>query len=208
MTIKKIIVIFLPVLVIWVFYRYFFVLPEWFDEILIKPLVFVLIPLNLSHMRRLPGFEKKGNVINDILLGTGLAFFFAFAAIYANIQKYGVFTSEPLLPLAGGGLIFYLFLSLITSFSEEVFGRGMLFTTLKEKWGVGQSAILSSVLMLMLYIPIVFTQLNLTGPTLIVYFSSVFLLSIVNCFIYENRKSLILPILIHTFWNMSVALFI
>lgn len=200
--------IYLTVLVLWTLYRFFFRLPEWVDEVLIKPIIFILIPLNLFYMRRLPGFEKRANVVNDILLGIGLSFFFAFAAIYANIQKYGVFSSQPILPLAGSGIIIYLLLSLITSFSEEEFGRGMLFSSLKSKIGVFSGALLSSILMMGLYLPIVFTVLNLSGLTLMVYFFSIFLLSFVNCFVYENRKSLILPILIHTFWNMSIALFI
>lgn len=205
---KKAILVYLVVLVIWISFRLFFRFPEWVDEVIVKPLVFVVIPLNLLQLRKLHGFEKRSNVINDMLLGVGLAFFFAFAAIYANIQKYGIFSSQPILPLAGGGIILYLFLSLITSFSEEVFGRGMLFPSLKAKMGVFSGALLSSILMMGLYLPIVFTVLNLSGLTLMVYFFSVFLLSFVNCFVYENRKSLILPILIHAFWNMSIALFI
>lgn len=205
---KKVLPIYLTILVLWTLYRFFFRLPEWVDEVLVKPIIFILIPLNLFHMRRLPGFEKRANVVNDMLLGIGLAFFFAFAAIYANIQKYGIFSSQPILPLAGTGIIFYLFLSLITSFSEEVFGRGMLFAGLKKNMGVFSGALLSSILMMGFYIPIAFTVLGLSGITFTVYFFSIFLLSFVNCFVYENRKSLILPILIHAFWNMSIALFI
>lgn len=205
---KKVFKVWVCVFIPWTIYRIFFRFPEWIDEFLVKPIIFILIPLSLIGVKMLPGFEKKRKVFEDIMIGIGIGFVFGLSALLANKAKYGTFLISSTLPLYGTGILLYLALSLATSTSEEILGRGFFFNILKKHTGVFLSAVISSLFSLSLHFPIIFTQLNLTGVTLATFLSSVFLLSMVNSYLYQNRGSLVLPILIHMFWNMSVALYI
>lgn len=80
-----------------------------------------------------------------------------------------------------------------------------LYKTTKNQFG---SAATSSFLFLLLHVPILFTRLHLTGTSLLVYPISIMLLGITNSYVYSLRGSLVLPILIHAFWNMTVALYL
>lgn len=205
---NKVLKIWLCVFIPWTIYRIFFRFPEWVDEFLVKPAIFILLPLNLSGFKVFPGFEKRRKVFEDVIIGISVGFVFAFSALLANKAKYGSFLFSSALPLYGTGIVLYLFLSLATSVSEEVLGRGFIFNELKKTRGVFPSALFSSLFSLSLHLPIIFTQLNLAGITLATFLASVFLLSMVNAYLYQNRGSLVLPILIHLFWNMSVALYL
>ena len=104
----------------------------------------------------------------------------------------------------------FLVLSLVTAISEETLGRGFLYNRLFEE-GRNQfgAAIISSVLFLLLHVPILFVQLNLTGGSLVVYLISVFLLGVTNCYLFTFRGNrLTVPILVHLFWNATVALYL
>lgn len=223
---KEIIKVWFIVFILWTLYRILFKLPEAADELIAKPIIFILLPFallkvktipglagyqsipGLAGYRLVPGFENKKNIFEDILIGIASGFIFAFSAFIANRIKYGSFSFDPLLPLFGFWIFIYLALSLATSISEEILGRGFLFGEIKKQKGVFKAAIISSFLMLVLHLPVLLLVLHLTGITLVVYLSTVFLLSIVNCYLYENRGSLVLPIFVHLFWNMTVALYL
>lgn len=206
---RNIFKVWLSVFIPWTIYRIFFRFPEWVDEFLIKPAVFILLPFNLTSVKTIPGFEKKRKVFEDIMIGISTGTVFAISAVLANKAKYGTVTTSPVLPLNGAGILLYLFLSLATAASEEILGRGFFFNMLKKHYkSIFLSAVISSLLSLSLHLPLLFTQLNLTGVTLATFLSSVFLLSMANSYIYQIRKSLVLPILVHLFWNMSVALYL
>lgn len=205
---KKVSKIWLTVFVFWSAYRFFFHFPEWVDELLIKPLIFILLPLKITKAKKIPGFESKKHVFEDILIGVVIGFVFAFVSLIVNKLKHGVFSFSPILPLFGTGIFLYLGLSLATSFSEEILGRGFVFGWLKKFHGVFLAAVVSSFFSLSLHLPILLVKLHLTGVTLATFLTSVFLLSMVNSYLYHNRGNLVLPILIHAFWNMSVALYL
>lgn len=201
--------IWLPVFIIWATYRFFFHFPEWIDEFFIKPAVFIFLPLKLSHFKTIPGFEKKKAVFEDILIGIAVGIVFAISAILANQAKYGKLTVSPIIPINNITIFLYLALSLATSASEEILGRGFFFNLLRKKYNLLLAAFFSGLLSLSLHLPIIFNQVNpLKGLVLLTFLTSVLLLSIVNSYIYQSRESLVLPILIHLFWNMSVALYI
>ena len=58
------------------------------------------------------------------------------------------------------------------------------------------------------HIPILVTSLKFQGPTLILFVATSVVLAVVNSIIFFQTKSLVTPILIHFFWNMTVALFL
>lgn len=213
---RQVFVVWFIILLVWSFYRAYFRLPETIDEFIIKPLVFAFPVLYLVVFRENKSLATLGlmpggkSFMVDLYIGIVLGIVFALEGLLANYLKYGTYSFSPLpAVLAGGGMLSFLFINLATSLWEEILGRGYLYqrllTVTKNQT---HAALTSSFLFFLLHIPILFTQLHLTGISLIVYPVSILLLSIANCYIYSLRGSLVLPILIHTFWNMTVALYL
>ena len=123
----------LPLLLVWgliVFvwsgYRYFFRNPEWIEEIIFKPLVFIVPVIMFTHFRTrdsqvLLGTGKNWNLIFKwgvlfglLLVGESLLIWFLKGKTI-DIYKFS-------LPFVGLQLI----ISLSTAFSEEILYRGFL----------------------------------------------------------------------------------
>lgn len=204
------------VFIVWAFYRAYFRLPEWIDEFLVKPLIFLSPVYYIVFIKEKKKLDEIGlggklkDVMLDIYIGVAIGILFALEGLFANYMKYGQFSFAPILALkASGGIIPLLLINLATSVWEEILGRGFLYKRLlniskNQLW----AAVTSSFLFLLLHVPIMFTQLHLTGISFAVYPISILLLGITNSYIFSLRGSLVLPILIHTFWNMTVALYL
>lgn len=213
---RRVLFVWFVIFITWAFYRANVILPEWVDEFIVKPIVFVYPVLIISlvyekkKLSELGWFSSFKDFFLDLYIGVVIGIIFAFQGLAANYLKYGRFSFEPILPTdPSWGIIWLLLISLVTSFWEEILARGYLYQRLyKITKRQFQSAFFSTFLFFLLHIPILFTRLNLTGTSLIVYSFTVMLLGITNCYIFSLRKSLMLPILIHTFWNMTVALYL
>lgn len=211
--IKRIYILWFLIFLVWSIYRVSFKFPEWVDEMLVKPLVFVLPVIWWVKFREKRSMESVGvtsrNLFKEIYIGCGIGLLFAFEGFLANYTKYHTFSFVPISVLAGAGLVPFLVISLFTSTSEEILGRGFVYGRIYEdNRNQFKSALVSSFLFLLLHIPILFTQLNLMGTSLIIYVVSIFLLGLTNSYLYSYRKSLVVPILIHIFWNVTVALYL
>lgn len=200
-------------LLAWSLYRYFLHFPEWVDECIAKPLVFVLPVLwwvfSKEHNRwNSIGITKK-NIGPSILLGTGIGALFIAMGLVASMAKYGSIVVHPIQAVSAYGMVGIITLSLITAFSEELLNRGFLFSRLfavtKHLW---YSVGMSGVLFVLFHIPVLVTSLKFEGSVLLVFFFSTFLLGVVNALSYAATSSILAPILIHFFWNMTVALFL
>lgn len=201
------------ILIAWSLYRYFLRMPEWVDEFVAKPLVFIApIVWFVQRVERRSlaslGLSTK-NLFTNVYIGIGFGFLFAIEGIAANALKYGKLDFRPIAALEENGLILLIVLSLATSISEEVLNRGFLFTRILEKSrSLPYAAVLSTVLFVFLHVPILMTMLKLQGMTLVLFFLTDFVLGLANALLYYNTKSLVTPILVHLFWNMTVALYL
>lgn len=200
----------------WAFYRAYFNLPEWIDEFVAKPVIFAFPILYLVLIREKGDLSELGlkpspkEFMTDLYFGVFLGVLFALEGLGANYLKYGNFSFSPsqALKVTSGVGVFFL-INLMTSVWEEILGRGYLYQRLYKITNNQFSASLtSSFLFLLLHVPIMFTRLHLTGSSLIIYPISILLLGITNCYLFSLRGSLTLPILLHAFWNMTVALFL
>lgn len=197
----------------WAIYRYAFHLPEWVDEFVTKPMVFVF-PI-LWYVRRI---EKRGlssigisgaNFFTSIYIGLGFGLLFAIEGIAANFVKYGELRFVPIAVFQQYGLGLMLLLSLATAFSEELLSRGFVFGRIMEiKKSLPYAALLSTAMFTLLHVPILVTSLKLHGVTLVLFFVTDIALGLINSVLYYNTKSLVAPILVHIFWNMTVAMYL
>ncbi len=200
------------ILLAWALYRYFVHLPEWADEFIFKPLVFV-VPV-IWYVRKIEkqSLETIGlttrNLFTSIYIGLGFGIIFAVEGLITHAMKYGKWDVNPIAAFGQYGF-FLIILSLATAFSEELLSRGFVFNRILEKTkSLPYAAILSSFMFMAIHIPILVTTNKLTGTTLILFFVTDFILALANSLLYYNTGSLVAPILVHIFWNMTVALYL
>ncbi|MBI5620512.1 CPBP family intramembrane metalloprotease [Candidatus Gottesmanbacteria bacterium] len=201
------------ILLAWSLYRYFFKMPEVFDEFVAKPLVFVAPVLWYVYKKEKRTMESLGvttkNFFMSLYVGLGFGFLFALEGIAANAIKYGKIQINPIAAFEQYGMVTLLVLSIATAVSEEILNRGFLFGRILEKTKrLPYAALLSTVLFVLLHVPILVTSLHLQGTMLILFFLTDFILGLANSLLYYNTKSLLAPILVHVFWNMTVALYL
>jgi membrane protease YdiL (CAAX protease family) len=201
------------IVIAWAIYRYAFHLPEWADEWIMKPFVFVA-PI-LWYVRRVEkrtlesiGITGK-NFFSSIYIGLGFGFLFAIEGLAANAIKYGKLQFNPIPSFEQYGLGMLLLLSLATAVCEEILSRGFVFTRILEvKKNVTYATVLSTAMFAFLHVPILVTSLKLQGVTLVLFFLTDIMLGVANSLLLYNTRSLIAPILVHIFWNMTVAMYL
>lgn len=197
----------------WALYRYFFHFPEWADEFIFKPLVFVLpVMWFVRKIEKRPlsslGITGK-NLFPSLYIGLGFGFVFALEGLAANAIKYGSIQIRPIEALSQYGMGFLLLMSLATAFSEELLSRGFVLNRMLEKTkNLPYSSFISTALFVLLHVPILVTMHKLQGMTLVLYFATDAILGLANSLLFYNTSSLVAPILVHIFWNMTVALYL
>src|SRR3990167_5670357 len=82
------------VLILWCIYRTKVVMPEWFDEFIAKPLVFILPTyLYIKNFEKQPFFKQiwlSGNkVVKDLYISSILGSIFIISALFANYVRVG-----------------------------------------------------------------------------------------------------------------------
>lgn len=201
------------ILIIWAFYRAYLKMPEWFDEFIAKPLVFVL-----PVFYYIKNIEKKSisdglylhlkpkvlikDLLNSLVIG-GIFLLTAFFSIYFRDKKVFFLTNFP------GFFKFLLIFStaLATGITEEILSRGFVLKRLyDESKNVYSSSFFASILFFFLHVPILFVDPRINGQMLLMFMTTDLLLSMINGIIFLLQKSLIAPILIHAFYNTIIAL--
>lgn len=201
------------ILIVWSIYRANLKMPDWFDEFLAKPLIFILpVYYYITKIEKKNFFKEilieKKQVIEDLLIGLGIGVIFVVSAVLGNFIKYKklVLFSTPVSPQ---NILFLLILALATGISEEILSRGFVLKKLyDESKNILTSSFFASLLFFFLHVPILFTNIKITGGLLLLFMVTDISLSLVLSFIFLSRKSLVLPILVHAFYNLAITLFI
>lgn len=213
---RQVYIVWFIIFILWALFRANFYFPEAIDELIVKPLIFVVPVLFVVWVRENKSLKEFGllpswkNLFLDLYIGVVLGVLFAIEGLLSNYIKYGQFSFAPLDTAKIYPTIeYFLLINLATSISEEILGRGFLYNRFykiykKQLW----AAVVSSFLFLLLHIPIMFTRVHLTGNALVMYPLSIMIMGITNSYLFTLRGSLVLPILLHTFWNMTVALYL
>jgi len=201
------------ILIFWSIYRTYLQMPEWFDEFIAKPIVFVIpvvyyikiidkknvlesLFIHLEPKKLLRDFLYS-LVVGLIFLGT------AFLTYYLKTNKFlmiGNITSTKT-------LIMIILTALATGITEEILSRGFVLKKLyEESKNPISSTFFSAILFFFLHVPILFTNPKINGNMLLMFMGTDLLLSMVNGLIFIERKSLTVPILIHAFYNILISL--
>jgi membrane protease YdiL (CAAX protease family) len=201
------------VLLIWSLYRYFFKFSEPVDEFIFKPLVFVVPVLWYVFKKEKRTFGSIGltsnNFLKSLIFGLSFGLVFFFEGVMANSLQNGKFSLIPINYFGVTEIIVLLILTMATSLWEEILNRGFLFNRIFEKTkNLPYSVVISSVLFILLHVPILVTSLKLQGMMLILFFMTNFILALTNCILFYNTGSIVAPVLVHLFWNMTVSLYL
>jgi membrane protease YdiL (CAAX protease family) len=175
--------------------------------------VFVLPVLWFVLKKERRGLSSLGltgkNLFTSIYIGLGFGFVFALEGLAANAIKYGKLQINPIAAFEQYGMVMLILLSLSTAFSEELLSRGFVFSRLLAKTkNLPYASLVSTVLFVLLHIPILVTMHKLQGVTLILFFVTDVILGLANSLLFYRTSSLVAPILVHIFWNMTVALYL
>jgi hypothetical protein len=80
------------ILIIWSIYRANFKMPDWFDEFLAKPLIFILpVYYYIIKIEKKSFFKEmylgKKQVVKDLIIGLGIGGLFLLSAIFGNLSS-------------------------------------------------------------------------------------------------------------------------
>lgn len=199
------------VIIVWAIYRSYFRtdLPQWIDEFIAKPIIFVL-PVFYFIKR----YEKRSffggldfhlnSLLPDLLIGGAIGLIFLSMGILGNYMNMGVFI-PPEKQIFLTDAIMFTALALATGLTEEILTRGFVLKRLyNESKNIYTSSFLVSILFFFMHIPILFTDDNIRGALLIQIMITDMILSLVVSLLYLERRSLLVPVLIHMFYNLSL----
>ena len=207
--IKNVTVYSVYLILIWAFYRFLFQLPDQVEELVVKPVLW-LIPLFWLLKKEGLGISSLGltfkNLFPAIYLSIGLGAIFVGEGLLTNFLKYGGFHFGANL----GSLPFMasLGLSFATAFSEETAFRGYIFSRLLSTLKNELSAnIIQSLLWTAIHIPVAFFVWGYSLPQGIIYLVITAIFGIGSAFIFGRTKNIFGSILLHVLWEWPIILF-
>ena len=209
-TLQKALSVWGAILLIWSFYRLNLQLPLWFDELIAKPLVFIL-PIYLfttkyEHLNffQAVAFDVK-KIKKEFFIGLGIGLLFIITILFTNVIKKGLLF--PMLPISL--FLTEAFFALTTGISEEVLSRGFILKRLYEdSKNIFTASFFSSFLFFFLHVPMLFTNPKLTGPLILLFMTTDFLLSMICSVLFLSRKQVVAPIVVHACYNFALFLLI
>ncbi len=196
-------------LIVWCFYRFLFKFPDNVEELIIKPIVWLVPILILINKEKL-GLASIGitlkNLFPAIYLSLGLGALFVMEALIINFLKYGGFNFGA--NVGPGPFTATLGLSFATAISEEAAFRGYLFSrvaiALKNSW---LANILTGIAWTAIHIPIAFFVWNMSLPAGIVYLFITAIFGLGSAFLFARTGNLASSILLHVLWEWPIILF-
>ncbi len=196
-------------LLIWGFYRVLFKLPDEIEELILKPIIW-LLPLAVLLRKEKVGLSSLGitlkNMFPAIYFSLGLGAIFALEAVFINFVKYDGFNF--MANIGQGALLSSLGLSFATAFSEEISFRGYIFTRV---WGVVKNEwlanIIVSVVWTMVHVPITIFVWKLNLASAVVYLSLTMLFGIGSAFVFAKTRNIFSSIFLHVLWEWPIILF-
>ncbi|PIP57088.1 hypothetical protein COT08_01140 [Candidatus Woesebacteria bacterium CG07_land_8_20_14_0_80_44_9] len=197
------------ILLVWGFYRVLFKLPDNFEEVVLKPIIW-LIPVFYILKKEKLGLASLGitlqNLFPAIYFSLGLGAVFAIEAVFLNFVKYGSFNFGAY--IGPGALLPALGISLATAVSEEVSFRGYIFNrlwwVLKNEW---LANLITSFGWALVHIPVAIFVWKLDFSAAMVYLFLTTLFGIGSAFVFSRTKNIVSSILLHVLWSWPIILF-
>ncbi len=196
-------------LIFWAFYRFLFKLPDNVEELVIKPILW-LVPIYFLIHKEGFGASSLGltfkNLFPSIYLSIGLGAIFVLEGLVTNFLKYGHFSFGA--NIGSAPLMVTLGLSFATAFSEETAFRGYVFSRLNYALKNELTAnLIQTVIWTAIHVPIAFFVLNLNLPAALVYLSITAIFGLGSAFVFARTNNVWGSILLHVLWEWPIILF-
>lgn len=196
-------------IVVWAFYRFLFRFPDEVEELIIKPLFWLLPVLYFLKKERL-GLVSVGitfkNLFSSLYFSLGLGAVFIIEAVLTNYFKYGGFNfaanigERVLLPSLG--------ITFATAFSEETAFRGYIFNRLSQVLKNELVAnLIQTTLWTAIHVPIAFFVLKMELMAGLIYLFLTALFGFGSAFIFARTKNVFGSVLLHVLWEWPIILF-
>lgn len=206
---KNSIIVFSYLLVVWGFYRNLFQYPEYIEELLIKPVIWLLPVFYLLKKEGL-GPKSLGVTINNL-----------FPAIYSALLLGVVFTLEGLLVnyfkydqinfsanVGENFLLFSLLISSVTAITEELTFRGYIFNRFWHGIGKEWTAnFIVTVMWVLVHVPIAVFRWEMGIDQMAVYLLLTGLFSLGSGFLFARTRNIASSIVLHVMWEWPIILF-
>lgn len=196
-------------LIVWGFYRFVFKLPEDIEELLIKPVIW-LLPVFYLLRKEKSGIASIGitskNLFPSIYFSMLLGVLFALEGVLINYLKHSGINFDA--NIGSRTLFASLGISLATAISEEIAFRGFIFNriwhALNHEWNAN---ILSSIAWALVHIPtaLFWWDLPLQSTIGLLILTTIF--GIGSSFVFARTKNVSSSILLHLFWEWPIILF-
>lgn len=194
----------------WAFYRFLFKLPDEIEELIVKPIVWLIPIIYFVRKEGLSVFQSLGitfkNLFPAIYLSLGLGAVFVAEGVLTNYLKYNGFNFGA--NIGNTPLMFSLGLSFATAFSEEISFRGYIFSrlvlALKSEW---LANLVTTLLWTGIHLPIAFFVWKLSFGAGITYLILTAIFGMGSAFIYGRTKNIFGSIFLHVLWEWPIILF-
>lgn len=196
-------------IVVWVFYRFLFRFPDDVEELVIKPIIW-LLPLLYFIRKERQSFASLGitlkNLFPAIYLSLGMGSVFVIVGLLTNYLKYGTFNFGA--NIGNLPLMSSLGLSFATAFSEETAFRGYIYSRLSFVLkGDFAANIVQTLLWTGIHIPIAFFIWKLDLYSALVYLFITAIFGLGAAFIFNRTKNVFGSIFLHILWEWPIILF-
>ena len=196
---------------VWAGYRYFWQMPEWVEEIILKPVVFVL-PVWIYLKTKQPkvtlvdlGFHRA-KFMAILGWGVGFGLFLTLENLVIWWSKWSGISANVFLP---SHLLISAAVSLATALTEEILYRGFLLDKIWQLTGRAYTAnLLTTMLFVIGHLGVGVFRLNYFGNDLAVYLLTISVIGFTQGFIYLETRSVAATTMAHALWNFSNTLFI
>ena len=201
--------LYLIIFIFWGLYRLIFRLPEDIEEIILKPIIWLVPTFYIVFKIEKKGLASLGystkNFLQSVAKGLSFGILFLMVGLSLNYLKYGRFSMQNL----PGKEVFLpaLILSFITAISEETVFRGYLMNRLSEilKSSVVANFI-SSIGFCLIHLPIMVFVFRYNLPQIFIFLVLTFLSSLGSGLMFSWTKTIWASILVHVFWSWPVVL--
>jgi len=196
-------------LIVWGFYRFLFKLPEEIEELIVKPVVWLLPVFYFLRKERASlasvGITLK-NLFPAVYFALGLGAFFVIEGIIINFVKHGGLDFNA--NIGEKMLLTSLGLSFATAISEEISFRGYLFNRVWYALGSEWTAnIVTSLVWALIHVPITVFVWKLDLGATLTYLFLTTLFGIGSAFVYARTRNVFSSIFLHVLWEWPIILF-
>jgi len=204
-SVLRVIILYILITAVWAGYRYFFVMPEWVDEVIAKPVIDLLPILSVVVLVEKNSLESLGltrhNYWFNALMGLGLGALLLFESVMTRYFKNG---SVSVLSLAPASLLLNLGISFATAFTEETVFRGYFFRRFMWIWESEVAAnILSTVFFTVAHLPLAIFALHYSGGQIFTYSLEIYVLGTIFAYVFARVESIVPTTIAHTIWNFA-----